>query len=162
MADDDDGGAGALGGGFARRRGRGGRADRCWTDAGGRIGDQRIDDDQGGVEAPHDGLEDGQITGEGEGAAGPVPSGMATKATMRCGSPPAASMRGRMVSRRSSSAEKRRTPRGALGSALVAGEGIAAGDAGGELAEQGALAETGIAVEDGDLAGGDATRPEPA
>ena len=72
-------------------------------------------------------------------------------------------MRGRMVSKRSSSAEKRRTPRGAVGvHRLAAREGLAAGDAGGELAEEGALAETGIAVEDGDLAGGDATRPEPA
>ena len=45
---------------------------------------------------------------------------------------------------------------------VAAGEGIAAGDAGGELAEEGALAETGIAVKDRDLAGGNAVPPEPA
>ena len=36
------------------------------------------------------------------------------------------------------------------------------GDAGSDLTEKGALAEPGVAVEDGELAGGDATRPEPA
>ena len=42
-----------------------------------------------------------------------------------------------------------------------AGEGVAAGDASGELAEEGALAEAGIAVEDGDLAGGEPAGREP-
>jgi hypothetical protein len=38
---------------------------------------------------------------------------------------------------------------------------LAAGDAGGELAEEGRFAEAGIAVEDGELAGSKATRREP-
>ena len=45
---------------------------------------------------------------------------------------------------------------------LATGERIAAGDASSELTEEGALAETGIAVEDGELAGRHIARPEPA
>ena len=52
-----------------------------------------------------------------------------------------------------------RTSRG--GARLAAGEGLAAGDAGSELAEEGGFAETGIAVEDGDLAGGETAGREP-
>ena len=44
---------------------------------------------------------------------------------------------------------------------LPAGERVATGDASRELAEEGALAETGIAVEDGDLACREPTGREP-
>jgi hypothetical protein len=44
---------------------------------------------------------------------------------------------------------------------FAAGEGIAAGDASRELAEEGALAEAGIAIEDGDLARREPTGREP-
>src|SRR5215210_8032031 len=44
---------------------------------------------------------------------------------------------------------------------LPAGQSLAASDAGGELAEESALAEAGIAIEDGDLAGGEAAGREP-
>jgi hypothetical protein len=47
-------------------------------------------------------------------------------------------------------------------SRFTAWEGITAGNAGGKLAEQRALAEAGIAVEDGDLTGREAARGEPA
>ena len=47
-------------------------------------------------------------------------------------------------------------------SRFTAGEGIAAGDASRELAEERALAEAGIAIEDGDLAGREPARGEPA
>src|SRR5215216_5127695 len=46
-------------------------------------------------------------------------------------------------------------------SRFTAGEGIAAGDASRELAEEGALAEAGIAIEDGDLACRKPTGREP-
>ena len=44
---------------------------------------------------------------------------------------------------------------------ITAGEGIAARDAGGELAEKGALAEARITIEESDLAGREPTRGEP-
>ena len=124
--------------------------------------DEGVEDDEGGIKAGHDGLEDGQIAGEGEGAAGSVPSGTATKATMRpgrhrrrrCGG--GWCRRGRPQRRRGGHRAGQPVRR------RHAREGIATGDAGGELAEEGALAEAGIAIEDGDLAGGDATWPEPA
>ena len=47
-------------------------------------------------------------------------------------------------------------------SRFTAGEGVATGDAGGELAEECALAEAWIAIEDGDLAGREPARGEPA
>jgi hypothetical protein len=42
-----------------------------------------------------------------------------------------------------------------------AGQSLTTGNAGGELAEEGALAEAGIAIEDSDLAGGEAAGREP-
>jgi hypothetical protein len=56
MADDDDGGAGALSGGF---EGAEGMTDVLITGGRAKEGDEGVDDDQGGIEALHDGLEDG-------------------------------------------------------------------------------------------------------
>jgi len=44
---------------------------------------------------------------------------------------------------------------------ITAGEGVTPGDAGGDLAEKGALAETRITIEESDLAGREPTRGEP-
>jgi hypothetical protein len=47
-------------------------------------------------------------------------------------------------------------------SSLTTGKGLAARDAGGHFAEEGALAEARITVEEGDLAGREPARREPA
>src|SRR5829696_9695378 len=65
MADDDDGSAGALGGGFQRAEGVADVLIDAGADAGGEKGDEGIEDDEGGIDPSDDGVEDGEIAGEG-------------------------------------------------------------------------------------------------
>jgi hypothetical protein len=123
------------------------------------IGHQRIDDDQGHLEVANDLLQDGDVARDGEGsperaavgdgeerddalgiAAGGVDAGADGVVQIVLGG------------------ENHHAARCAR---RAAGEGLAAGEASGELAEQGGFAEAGIAVEDGDLAGGEAAGGEP-
>src|SRR5687768_16502818 len=159
MADDDDGGAGALGGGF---EGAEGMTDVLITGGWAEKGDEGVDDDEGGIEALHDGLEDGQVMGQGEGAAGVGAIGDGNEGDdalrITTGGIDAGADGVEDVVLGGEEKDAARCPC----SRVVTGERIAAGDAGGQLAQQRALAEPGIAVEEGDLAGGDAARPEPA
>ena len=123
-------------------------------------GHQGIDDDEGGVGADDDGLEERDIAGEGEG-----PAELAAVGDGEEGDDAAGVAAGGVDAGADGVVEvvfggEEEDAAGAAG--LAAGEGLAAGDAGGELAEEGALAEAGIAVEDGDLAGGEAAGREPA
>src|SRR5215218_3640516 len=70
MADQDDGGAGALGGGFQLAEGMADVLIDAGADPGGKKGDEGIEDDQGGVDPGDEGVEDREVAGEGEGAAG--------------------------------------------------------------------------------------------
>ncbi len=162
MADDDDGGAGALGGGFQGAEGVADVLIDAGADAGGEKGDEGVEDDEGGIDASDDGVEDGEVAGEGEGAAGLGAIGDGDEEDDALGIAAGGVDAGADgVVDVVFGGEEEDAARGSR-FRVVAGEGIAAGDAGGELAEEGALAEAGIAIEDGDLAGGDAVRPEPA
>jgi hypothetical protein len=70
MADDDDGGTGALGGGFQLAQGVADVLIDAGADAGGEKGDEGVEDDEGGIDAGDEGVEDGEVAREGEGAAG--------------------------------------------------------------------------------------------
>ena len=70
MANGDDGGTAALGGGFEGTQGVADALIAAGTDAWAEEGHQRVEDDQGGIDLRDDGLQERQITGEGEGTTG--------------------------------------------------------------------------------------------
>ncbi len=162
VADDDDGGAGALGRGFQRAQGMADVLIDAGTDPGGKKGDEGVEDDEGGIGLLDDGVEDGEVAGEGEGAAGLGAIGDGDEDDDALGIAAGGIDAGADgVEDVVLGGEEEDAARGSR-FRVAAGEGIAAGDAGGELAEEGALAETGVTIEDGDLASGDAAGPEPA
>ena len=128
------------------------------TDPGGEKGDEGVEDDEGGIGLLDDGVEDGEVAGEGEGAAGlgAIGDGDEDDDTLGIAAGGIDAGADGVVDVVFGGEEED----AAWGSRfrVAAGEGVAAGDAGGELAEEGALAEAGVAIEDGDLAGGDAAR----
>jgi hypothetical protein len=70
VADGDDGGPTALGGGFQGGHGMADALPTIGTDADGEIVDQLVEDDEGDIEALDEGVEDGQVTRQGEGTTG--------------------------------------------------------------------------------------------
>jgi hypothetical protein len=134
------------------------------TDAGREVVDELVEDDQGGIDALDEGVEDGEIAGQGEGTTGLGAIGDgnegddALRITTGGVDAGADGVVGVVLGREEEDAARL----GRCCKCVVAGEGLAAGEAGGQLAEQRALAEAGVAIEEGDLAGGDAPRPEPA
>jgi hypothetical protein len=122
------------------------------ADPGREVSDQRVEDDEGGIEAGDDGIEDGQVAREGKGAAslGAIgdsdEGGDAPRITTGGVDAGADGVEDVVLGREEEDAA------GCTRFGCVTREGLAAGNAGGELAEQGALTETGVAVEDGDLA----------
>jgi hypothetical protein len=135
------------------------------ADAGGEEGDEGVEDDEGGIDARNESVEDAEIAGEGEGAAGVGAIGDGDEEDDALGIAAGGIDAGADgVVDVVFGGEEEDTARGSrcrVCKCKAAGEGIAARDVGGKLAEESALAETGIAIEDGDLAGGDATGPEP-
>ena len=123
------------------------------------VGHEGIDDDEGGVGADDEGFQEQDMAGDGE---GPPEWGAARDGQERDD-----------ASRVTASAIDARANRiveivlggedddVARSGGLPAGQSLTAGDAGGELAQESALAEAGIAVEDGDLAGGETAGREP-
>ena len=116
-----------------------------------KIGNQRIEDDEGGVGVQDQRLEQQEIGGEGEGATGSCAVWNSEERDDALGITTGG------IDARADGVEQI-----VFGGAekdiawrteLATGERIAAGDASGELTEEGALAEPGIAVEDGELAG---------
>jgi hypothetical protein len=162
MTDDDDGGAAALGGGLQGAQGVADVLIDAGADSGGEKGDEGVEDDEGGIDAGDDGVEDGEVAGEGEGAAGvgAIRDGDEEDDVVGIAAGGVDARADGVMDVVFGGEEEDAARDSRL--QVVAGEGIAAGDAGGELAEEGALAEPGIAIEDGDLAGGDAVFPEPA
>ena len=162
VADDDDGGAGALGGCFQGAEGVADVLIDAGADAGGEEGDEGVEDNEGGIDAGDEGVEDGEIAGEGEGAAGLGAIGDGDEEDDALGIAAGGIDAGADGVVDVVLGGEEEDAAGGSRFRVITGEGIAAGDAGGELAEEGALAETGIAVKDGDLAGGNAVPPEPA
>jgi hypothetical protein len=132
------------------------------ADPGGEEGDEGVEDDEGGIDPGDEGVEDGEVAGEGEGAAGLGAIGDGDKEDDALGIAAGGVDAGADGVVDIVFGREEEDAAGGSRFRVVAGEGIAAGDAGSELAEEGALAEPGVAVEDGDLAGGDAVPPEPA
>jgi hypothetical protein len=132
------------------------------TDPSGEIVDELVEDDQRRIDTLDEGVEDREVAGQGKGATGVRAIGDGDEGDDALGIATGGVDAGTdgVVGVVLSGEKEDAAGRGRCG--VVTGEGIAARDAGGELAEQRALAETGIAVEEGDLAGGDTARPEPA
>jgi hypothetical protein len=132
------------------------------ADACGKIVDELIEDDQRRIDIRDDGLQEGEIAGEGEGATGLGAIGDGEEGDDALGFATGGLDAGTDGVVGIVLGGEEEDAAGSTWSRLVTGEGLAAGEAGGQLAEQRALAEAGIAVEESDLAGGDAPRPEPA
>jgi hypothetical protein len=122
-------------------------------------GGQGVDDEQGGVHVRGDSAEDGGVAGQDDGATGSSAAGNGDEGGDAVGSATGG------VNAGTDGIEEvifgREEDDAARWGGLTAGKRLALGDAGGELAEEGAFAETGIAIEDSDLAEGKATRREP-
>ena len=159
VADGNDGDAGALG--EATQSDEGAADGLLGVGAvSGKEGEEGIDDEKRGVGAGDEIDEKIDVVWQGEGFGNGVPRDVISESEHAAG----ISARGvdagadgvvDVVLGGHDDDEARRTW-------LAAGEGLAAGDAGGEVAEEGGLAEAGIAVEEGDLAGGEAAGGEPA
>lgn len=123
------------------------------------IGHEGIDDDEGDIEPGDDLIEEGNVGGNGEGDAMLAAIGEGEEAGNLAGIAAGGLDAGADgVAGVVFGGEDEDGP-GFAG--LSTREGLATGDAGGELAEKGALAEAGITIEEGDLAGSEAARGEP-
>ena len=160
MADGDDCHPGALGEAFQRVKGTAHSLIGILVVTAGEKGDQRVDDQERGLGAGDDFLEDIDMIGDGSKRPGRVVIGQGRERDNAAGVATSGVDAGTdgVVGVVLGGHEDDRPRR----SRFTAGERIAAGDASGELAEEGALAETRIAVEDGDLAGREPTGGEPA
>ena len=160
VADGDDGDAGALGEAFQRVKGTAHPLIGIRVVTAREKGDQGVDDQERGLGAGDDFLEDIDMIGDGSKRPGRVVIGQGREGDNAPGVAASGVDAGTdgVVGVVLGGHEDDRPRR----SRFTAGEGIAAGDASGELAEEGALAETRIAVEDGDLAGREPARGEPA
>jgi hypothetical protein len=125
-----------------------------------KIGNQRIEDNEGGGGVPDHRLEQQEIGGEGEGTTDgrPVRNSKEREDALGITTGGIDARADGVEQIVFGGAEKDI----AWGTELATGERIAAGNASSELTEEGALAEPGIAVEDGELASRHVTRPEPA
>lgn len=162
MADTDDGGAGARGGGVQRGHGVANVLIALGIDSGGEIGDEGVEDDERRIETGDHGIEEGEVAREGEGTPGLGAIGNSNKSNDALRIAPGGVDAGADGVEGIVLGGEEEDAAWSTWSFVVAGEGLAAGEAGGQLAEQRALAQPGIAVEEGDRAGGDAARPEPA
>jgi len=160
VTDDNDGAAGARGDLFQRREGMTEVLIGIATPSLPKIGNQRIEDDEGGAGVQDHRLEQQEIGGEGDGTTDCLPVWNCKEREDALGITTGG------IDARADGVEQivfgGAEKDIAWGTELATGEGIAAGDASSELTEEGALAEPGIAVEDGELASRHVTRPEPA
>jgi hypothetical protein len=159
VTDGDESGTGALGDDSEASQGAAQGLIGGGIEAWGEKGGEGIDDDEGGFDLDDDLGQDGSVVGDDEEGvvgvlAGDGGEGDDARRVAAGGIEARAYGVGDIVLSRDEED-------GAGGVGLATRERLAAGDASGEFAEEGGLADAGVAVEEGDFAGGEAAGGEP-